>query len=89
MWARSIFTAFILSVITVQAWAQTVQGTRPVPLGSSPTFGADNGVVPAAATSPSPLAPNTPAFTAPVPGGAGRQPVPCSAARRSTPCRCT
>jgi len=65
MWARSIFTAFILSVIAVQAWAQTVQGT-PGPTWHSPTFGADNSVVPAAATSTSPLAPNTPAFTAPL-----------------------
>ena len=37
MWARSIFTAFILFVTTTSAWAQTVQAhlaRRPAPPGA-------------------------------------------------------
>ncbi len=80
MWSRSIFTAFILSVTTVQAWAQTVPaaaGPTPGAIWRPAAYGAVNGVVPAAATSPAPLSPDhgyigpAPAFTAPAaPGGA-------------------
>ncbi|MGA2253910.1 MAG: hypothetical protein ABSG53_04545 [Thermoguttaceae bacterium] len=70
MWARSIFTAFILGISTTQAWAQTAPAA-PGPTWRSPAFGADNGAVPAAAISPAPLSPGPPAFTTPaVPGGA-------------------
>ena len=58
MWARSIFTAFTLSVATTAAWAQTAPsapGQTSGPTWRSPTFGADNGVVPATATAPAPL----------------------------------
>ena len=61
MWSRSIFTAFILSVTTVQAWAQTVPaaaGPTPGAIWRPAAYGAVNGVVPAAATSPAPLSPD-------------------------------
>ncbi len=72
MWARSIFTAFILSVSTIQAWAQTTQnapGPMPGATWRPAAYGAGNGADPATATSPAPLSPATPAFTSPtVPG---------------------
>ena len=57
---RSIFTAFILSLTTAQAWAQTVPAApnpTPDPAWRPAAYGATNGAVPAAAT--------VPAFTAP------------------------
>ena len=67
---RSIFTAFILSVTTIQAWAQPAPGPASDPAWRPAATGADNQVAPAAAASPGPLSP-APAFTTPaVPGAA-------------------
>ena len=90
MSVRSIFTALILSVITTQAWAQTVPsgpGPRPAPPGARPRTGR---------TAESFRQPALPRRLA-IPGlhdahdarhGAGRQPVPRAAARRHAPAAC-
>ncbi len=87
---RSIFTAFILSVITAQVSAQTVPaapGPTSDPAWRPAAPGGGPGVVPAAAISPAPLAPYAPAFTPPAgPGTAGVNPFlapPPAVARRS------
>ena len=69
MGTRFLFTAFILSVFSTPAWAQPAPGgSGPAP-GSTwrPAYGADSGVVPAAAASPAFTPPG--ACPAPAPGG--------------------
>ncbi len=77
MWARSIFTALILSAAATQAWAQTVQGgysPAPSPAWRPAGVGTDNGASPAAAA-PVPLSPGGAAFTTPrAPDGTGANP---------------
>ena len=63
MWARSIFTAFVLSLTTIPVWAQTVPaapGPASGPNWRPAGYGADNAVVPATATTPGPLSPAAP-----------------------------
>jgi len=74
MWARSIITAFILSAITVQSWAQTPPPAPDATSGQDwrpPAVpGSGSAAVPAAATNPTPFSPGAPTFTTPsVPGG--------------------
>ncbi len=57
MWARSIFTAFALSVSTTQVRAQTTQsapGPTAGPTWRPAAFGTDSGAVPTVAASPPP-----------------------------------